>query len=123
MKALGRVIVPVFVATHSNSLATQRFPFTEALLCVKNLVYFHIKAQFQYHTEATIEYMENYLEEFHHQKDYFGRIHDSQSTKMVTEALEQHLTLGIHEERECDPARNNLSAAAKRPHLGADKHA
>jgi hypothetical protein len=36
MKALGRVIVPVFVATHVNPSARQRIPFTEALLCVKN---------------------------------------------------------------------------------------
>jgi hypothetical protein len=64
-KALTRVIVPVFAVTLLNTSASQRIPFTEALLYVKNLVYFHRMAQYRYHTEATIEYMENYLEEFH----------------------------------------------------------
>jgi hypothetical protein len=62
MKALGHVIVPVFVVTLLNPLANQWIPFTEALLCVKHLQYFHLTAQYQYHTEATMEYMENYLE-------------------------------------------------------------
>jgi len=39
MKAPGRVIVPVIVPTHFNPLASQRIPFTEAVLSVKNLVY------------------------------------------------------------------------------------
>jgi len=41
MNALGRVIVSVFVATLLNPSVSQSIPFTEALLCVKNLVYFH----------------------------------------------------------------------------------
>jgi len=36
MKALRGVIVPVFTATLLNPSASQRIPFTEALLCVKN---------------------------------------------------------------------------------------
>jgi len=36
MKALRCVIVPVFTATLLNPSASQRIPFTEALLCVKN---------------------------------------------------------------------------------------
>ena len=93
MKALGREIVPVFAATHLNPSASQRIPFTEALLCVKNLVYFHLMAQYRYHTEATIEYMENYLEEFHRHKDVFNRFRDSKSTKKVSEALKEQHTL------------------------------
>jgi len=46
MKALGRVIVPVFTATLLNPLASQSIPFTEALLCVKNSVYFLLLAQY-----------------------------------------------------------------------------
>jgi hypothetical protein len=40
IKALGRVIGPVFAATFLNPSASQRIPFTEALLCIKNLVKF-----------------------------------------------------------------------------------
>ena len=54
MKALGRVIVPVFTATLLNPLASQRIPFTEAQVSIKNLVYFHLMAQYEYYTEAMI---------------------------------------------------------------------
>jgi hypothetical protein len=63
MKALGHLIVPVFTATLLNPSASHRIPLTEALLCIMNLVYFHLMAHYQYHTEAMIEYMQNYLEE------------------------------------------------------------
>ena len=120
-KALGHVIVPVFVVTLLNTSASQRIPFTEALLCVTNFVYFQLMAQYQYHTEATIEYMENDLEEFHRHKDVFSRFSTSKSTKKVLEALEKQLTLDIQEEQESDPAWNNLSAAAKRHRIDEEK--
>jgi hypothetical protein len=84
MKALVRVIVPVLAATLLNTSASQRIPFTAAMLCVKSLVYFHLMAQFRYHTEATIEYMENFLEEFHRHQDVFGRFRATKSTKKVS---------------------------------------
>jgi len=95
---LGRVIVPVFAVTLLNPSVSQRIPFTEALLCVKNFVYFHLMAQYWYHTEATIHYIENYLEEFHPHKDVFSRFCSSKSTKQVSEALKNQLTLDKQEE-------------------------
>jgi len=121
MKALGRVIVPVFAATLLNPSASQRIPFTEDLLCVKNLVYFRLMAQYRYHTEATIEYMEDYQEEFHRHKDVFSRFRASISTKTVSEAVEKQLALDKQKERESDPAWNNLSAAAKHRCVDEDK--
>jgi len=114
MKALRGVIVSVFAATLLNLSASQRIPFTEALLCVKNLVYFHLMTQYQYHTEATMEYMEKYLEEIHHHKDVFSRFCASESTKKVSEALKKQLTLDKQDDQESDPASNNLSGAGKR---------
>jgi hypothetical protein len=73
MKALRHVIVPVFTATFSIPSVSERIPFTEALLGVCNIVYFLLVAQYQYHTESMIEYMENYLEEFDHQNDVFSQ--------------------------------------------------
>jgi len=104
IQALRCVIVPVFVATLLNPSANQRIPFTEVLLCMKNLVNFHLSAQYQYHTEATIEYMENYLEEIHHQKDVFGWFHASKSTEKISEVLNKQLTFAKPEEQESDPA-------------------
>jgi hypothetical protein len=120
MKALGRVIVQVFAATLVNPSGSQRIPFTEALLCVKNLVYFHDMVQYRYHTEAMIEYMENYLEEFHRERDVFRGLRASKSTKKVLEALTNQHTLDKLEERESNPAWNNLSAAAKRCRIDED---
>jgi len=93
MKWLGRVVVPVFVATLSTPSMSQRFPFTDALLCIKNLVFFHLMAQYQCHTEATIKYMEKCLEEFHHHKDIFSRFCISKSATKVSEALKKQFTL------------------------------
>ena len=121
MKALGGVIVSVLAVTLLNPLVSQRIPFTEALLCVKNLVHFHLIAQYRYHTEATIQYMENSLEEIHHHNDVFSRFRAIISTKMVSEALKKQLPLDKKEEWESNPAWNNLSAAAKRRCVDEDE--
>ena len=65
--------------------------------------------------------MENYLEEFHRHKDVFSRFRASKSTKKVSEALKKQLTLDKQEERESDPAWNDLSAAAKCRRVDEDK--
>jgi len=78
-------------------------------------------AQYQYHTEATIEYMENHWEEFHRHQDVFSRFRTSNPTKKVSEALTKQLTLDKQQERESEPAWNILSAAAKRHHIDEDK--
>jgi hypothetical protein len=93
MKALGRVIVPVFAATLLNPSVTQMIPFPQAMVFVKNSVYCHLMPQYSYHTEATIEFIKNYLEEFHRQKDVFSGFHPQKSTKKVPEALKKQLTL------------------------------
>ena len=58
MNALRDVIVPDFTATLSQPSACQRIPITDALLCIKNSVYFPLVPLYWYHTEPTIEYME-----------------------------------------------------------------
>jgi hypothetical protein len=121
MKGLGCVIVPVFATTLLNTLASQTIPFTAALLCVKNLVYFHLIAQYRYHTEAMIEYMENYLEQFLRHNDDLSRYWASKSTKQVSEAFKMQLTLDKQEERESDPSWDNLSPAANRRCVDEDK--
>jgi hypothetical protein len=44
-------------------------------------------AQYGYHTEAMIEYIENYLEEFPLHRDILSRFCARKSSKKVTEAL------------------------------------
>ena len=120
MKALRHIIVLVFTITHLNALDSQRIPFTEALLCVKNLVYFHLITHYQYHTEATIKFMQNYWKNFHYHKDVFSQFFASKSTMRVWEALKNQLTLNKQEEQESDSTSNNLSMAAKCYHVVDD---
>jgi len=120
MKALGRGIDPLFVVTLSTPSVSHRILFTEALLCVKHSVYFHLMAQYQYHTKAVTEYMEKYLEELHHHKDVFSQFRTSQSTEKVTEAWKKHHTLDKQTEQESDPTWTNLSVAAKQHHVDED---
>jgi hypothetical protein len=103
MKPLGRVIVLVFTTTHLNPLESQRIRMTDPLLCVKILEYHHLIAQYLYHTEATIECMEDYLQDFHHQQDTSGQFRTNQSTKKVSEALIMLLNFDNLQEREWDP--------------------
>jgi hypothetical protein len=65
--------------------------------------------------------MENYLVEFHRYKDVFSRVHATKSTTKLSEALNKQFTLDKQEERESNPARNNLSMAAKHRRLDEAK--
>jgi hypothetical protein len=78
-------------------------------------------AEYRYHTEAMIKYMENYLKEFPCHKDVVSRFRTSKSTKKVSEALEMQLTLDKYEEQDSEPACYNLSAAAKRRHVDEER--
>jgi len=78
-------------------------------------------AQYRYQTEATIEYMENYLQEFHHHTDVLSRFCDSKSTQTVSKAFNKQLTQAKEGERKSDPARNHLPAAGKRHQVDEDK--
>jgi hypothetical protein len=77
VKELGVEIVLVFAVTPSNASASQSIPFAEALICIQNFVWFHHCARYRCNTEAVIEYMEIYLEVFHHHKVVFSRFHTS----------------------------------------------
>jgi len=113
-QALSHVIVAVFTATLSNPSASQRIPFTDAQLYVKNWVCFHLLVQYRYHAEALIDYMEMYLDKFHYHKDVFCRFCSSKPTTKVSEAMKKQRTLFKQEERESNPAWNNHLEAAKR---------
>lgn len=114
MIPLGCMLATVFAVTCLIPSASQRILFTEALLCIQNIVYFHHMAQNKYHTEGMIEYMQKYPEEYYRHKDVFGWFGTSQFTKPVSEVLEQQLTLDQHKEQKSDPTWSELSAAAMR---------
>jgi hypothetical protein len=115
------MIGPVFPVTQFNTFASQWIHYPEALLYMENLVFIRLMAQYWYHTEAMIEYMEKYPEEFHCQWDAVISFRTSQSTKKVFGALNKQLTLNKQQEWESNHTWNNLSAAAKRYCIKHDK--
>jgi hypothetical protein len=104
MKALGRVSVPVSATTLLSPSVRQGIPFTEALLNIKNIVYFHHMPQYCYHTEASFKCMEDYLKKFHCHKDDLSPFRASKSTKIVSEALNKQFLFPTHEELQSDSA-------------------
>jgi len=68
-----------------------------------------------------IEYMEKYVDEFHCQNDAVSRFHTSKSAVKVLEDLKQQHTFYKQEERNSDPAWNNLSESAKCCYVEADE--
>jgi len=120
IEALGHIIVPMFAVTLLNPFECQRIPFSEALLCVKNLANFHLIAQYLYHTKPMIENMEKHLDKFHYNKYVSSRFHACISAMTVMEALKMQHTLDKLEDLESDPAWSILGAAAKRRRIDED---
>jgi len=78
-------------------------------------------AQYWYHTEATIEYMENYPQELNRHKNVLSRFHASKSTEKDSGTLKKQITLDNQEAWESDPSWNNLSVATKLHCVDEDK--
>jgi len=70
-------------------------------------------AMYKYRTESTIEYMEQYMDVFHHQMNIYRRFRPRESTKNVLEALTKKLTFDTLDEDACNPTYNNFSVASK----------
>jgi len=87
VNAHRHAIVPAFAPSIVHPSVSQTIPFTEALLCINNLVYFHCIAQYWYHTQAETKYRESDFNEVHRHKDVFSLFSASKSTKKVPEAL------------------------------------
>jgi len=68
---LGRCILGVLAVTLRQPGVAQAIPFKGALGCVRALIDFNMMAQYRCHTPDTIEYMEDYLDQFHRMKDIF----------------------------------------------------
>jgi Plavaka transposase len=125
MKALGKIILPVFAATLSNlgptTTSTQKSAFKEAILCIKALVNFHLMSQYRSHTDATLQYMSNYLDDFHSHKDVFKRFRAGKTSKKLAAALRTQLSAERALERDNDETFRRLSKNAKDRCLEEDR--
>jgi hypothetical protein len=59
-----------------------------------------------------IEYIDNYLEQFHYHKNVFSEFRTIKSTKSEMQTLKKKITYDTQEERESDSTWNNRSATA-----------
>ena len=71
LRALERAILVALAASLGMPSITQQQPFHQALQCVRNLIDFHLMAQYRSHTPETLDYMDAYLNEFHRMKHVF----------------------------------------------------
>ena len=70
---------------------SQRYLCNRALEFVRNLVNFHLMAQYRSHTTETLAYLDDYLQCFHENKEVFLEFRQSKTSKRMAEALDKEL--------------------------------
>jgi hypothetical protein len=71
MRNFGRILYPALAAALHSPKIGQRKAFSQVLACVRGLVYWSMVVQYPAQTTETINYMHDYLEEFHENKEVF----------------------------------------------------
>ena len=87
----GRIVLAALAVALREPSPSQRHLFNRALECVKNLVDFHLMAQYLSHTAETLGYLDDYLRRFHEDKDVFLEFRQSKRSKRKAEALDKKL--------------------------------
>lgn len=64
MNARGHIIIPNGATTFFKPSLYQQDLCKTTMLCVKNLIYFHLITQYHNHTNVMTKYMEDYLSSF-----------------------------------------------------------
>ncbi|KAG0644868.1 hypothetical protein HOY80DRAFT_1068221, partial [Tuber brumale] len=68
MRNLVRVLLPCFAAVLCHPSTAERLIFTKALTCVRSIIDFTLMAQYQSHTQETIQYLERRIADEQHQE-------------------------------------------------------
>jgi hypothetical protein len=71
MRNFGRILYPAFAAALHGPRAGQRKAFSQALACIRGLAYWSLVVQYPTQTAETINYLHDYLQEFHENKKVF----------------------------------------------------
>lgn len=122
MRNFGRVILVALAATLSSPSTAEKQLFSQALQCTRALVDFHLMAQYNSHTEATLQYMETYFDEFHQYKDVFLEYRASKAVHKESEkAVQQLRSEQVEENRQAEsqqastrPRNRQIRAAEER---------
>src|SRR5437879_6190177 len=81
MRNLGHCLLGVLAVVLRQPDSRQLLPFKHALCCVRALVDFNMMAQYRSHTPETLDYLEQYLNQFHKMKDIFLEYRVSKRTR------------------------------------------
>ena len=98
MPNLGHCILGIFASSLRSPTPAQQSPFVDAIRCVRALVDFCLMAQYQSHTEDTLEYMEQYLHGLHHYKEVFQEFWTLKKTRQEADAHDEQLCLNLEPE-------------------------
>jgi hypothetical protein len=99
MRNFGRIIYPALAAASHNPLTRHQAIFQRVLSFVRSLVYWSLVVQYRTHTTETLNYVPDYLEEFHGSKDVFTTYRTSKATDSLAHAQMKNLKLKLKAER------------------------
>jgi len=126
MRSILMVILGVFMASlHRKTnvvclTAGQEQDFRKAITCMRYLTDFALLSRYRSHTDSTIGYMKEYLQQFHKTKDVFLRYRASKVAKakadMVSKKLNAETTARRREEK-----ANGRTASQKAHVLAEDR--
>jgi len=97
MRSILMVILGVFIASlHRKTnvvcpIAGQEQDFRKAITCVWYLIDFVLLSRYRSHTNSTIRYMEEYLQQFHKTKDVFLRYWAGKVAKAKADMVSKRL--------------------------------
>ena len=77
----GRIILPAMAIALREPSPSQWELFNRMLECIRNLVDFHLIAQYRSHTAETLAYLDDYLKGFHDNKEVFLEFRQSKTSK------------------------------------------
>jgi hypothetical protein len=121
MRALDRFLLPVFSATLLNPTTTEKHTFRKAITCVKAIIYFHLMAQYRSHTEATLKYMEDYLDDFHQNKNVYSQYRAGKVAKRTAENLRTEFGKALEAKKTSGKDWEKLSKVQKRRLVDEEK--
>ena len=98
MRNFSRIIYPALAAALHNPLPWHRVVFRRALTCVRSLVYWSLVVSYRTHTTEALNYLADYLEEFHATQDIFTAYRTSKATDTIGHARMKDLMMKLKAE-------------------------
>jgi hypothetical protein len=108
MRNFGRILYPALAAALHSPRASQRKVFSQVLACVRGLAYWCLVVQYPTQTTETINYLHDYLQEFHDNKNVFLSFRKSKTAHTAAKKAKSTLKTEM---------QDRLKAAGRPPKL------